>query len=465
MEDRHKRRAHARHNANDTVSEVRETSVRNRGGRSLGVPNSREAPPRDALLSLSSEQSHEEQPDTLSIDDPATRHTLESFFETGRKMLSTIGAFGNDTDRPLTEQERAVLITIKDLVNRLDGLGRVDDDEDADKVVFAFEHPEWSSKGFTRKDHLPWTAVGLAPEEAAQWRDAGFTIDDAVPWLNQNKSIHGVHKKFVPSDAKVYRDAGISPSEGAHWSLVLGAPADDAMKWISAGVSRDDATGWIIHAKCDYETYHAWNELGVTDPGDAMRLDWLGSDRINAWQSVGVPLEDIPRMMQWEHYKDCGYTEKDLLIAKNTGNSLDYLQSWLENRVPADQIAEFIEKGYTPKRAVSRITKGETAATAEDLRNGEPVPGNAWVTFKEALDSKVTANDYECDVIEKREKDGKVSIEVFCYRGGDRTGGIVEDYSLMFSNTGAFKYCSSGYDSRVGSVNQVISTYFAGYAT
>lgn len=54
------------------------------------------------------------------------------------------------------------------------GLAATDDNFNPDDVIFAFEHPEWSSKGFTRATSKAWMDHDIDPENAEVWHSAGY---------------------------------------------------------------------------------------------------------------------------------------------------------------------------------------------------------------------------------------------------------------------------------------------------
>jgi hypothetical protein len=435
-ESTHQRRTHVRRNANDTVSDVSEATVRNRGHKPAPTVD---APPRDALLSLT-----EPADEPLSLDDADVLLKLEAFFDTGSDLLRH-----SDGEFPMGEREKALLLSMRDLLNRVD-FG-YESDTEVDDIVYALEHPEWSSRGFNRAASRPWLAIGATPDDAAAWTAAGFNFDEAFPW----------HERGLgPAHATLYQDAGIDPSTGHLWTVSRGIPADDAIKWIADGLDPDTVRRLLnVHRVADHATYREWVALGVTDPEAIEKLTRLGHERIAAWTDLGVPLDEIPEMSRWTVFKQYGYSERDLAVMAMSGYRSTYLIDWAEERIPADQIVEFIEKGYTPKRAAKKIANGVTATAAEDLRRGEPVPGKAWTTIKESLDGKVAANGYEVEVTHSRSDHGFVHVDVALYRGGDRAGYPIDTYRLSFSSTGRFMFGSAAYQSKVATVDAFLRDY------
>ena len=118
----------------------------------------------------------------------------------------------------------------------------------------------------------------------------------------------------------------------------------------------------------------------------------------------------------------------------------EVFEKWHEIGIPAGQVYGFIEKGYTPKRALTRIKRGQTAATADDLRNGEPVPGKAWPEIKATIKNASASTGHTVTVTSKRaSKTGDVIVTISMEEPPNSSSYISrKEYTVRFGNTGRF---------------------------
>jgi hypothetical protein len=426
----HHRREHVRTNPNTgEVIPVSETLVKNTGPRT-GKKFAEVADQRDGLMGLIDPDGEAVEVDTAGEMSDAERAASASLLNRlmGQDVVDSRG-------RPLDEYA-ARLLTIKNLIESLQI--EMQDDGEVDDIVFALESSDWSSAGFDRKGHLPWAALGLDPEEAARWRDNGFTPFTVGAWTGSR-----FYGRIEPEDAKHFAKEGIGYDEARQW-VYNDHAGEDAVGWIKAGGDINTANRWKRAGVGTVHEHNDWIALGVSDPNDVSILKRLGDAAANRWLDADV---ELGQAVRWNDVVKPGYTEKDLApFARGEVNlTTDVVQKWQEESIPAADIEGFIQKGYTPKRALSRIKKGQNSKTAEDLRGKEPVPGKAWVELKGALNAAKSANGLKATIEESRSSDGNVLVRVFLTQPDDspdnnayygRNGG--RRYDFKFTNTGRF---------------------------
>lgn len=425
-ESHHHRREHIRENPSGTISPVSETVVRNSGPRS-GKSRHEVAAQHDGLIGLINAE--EEEVFDGAADDVANQ-LIER--EASAKLLNRLMGQNvvDSQGRPLDE-EAARLLTIKSLIETLEI--EMQDDGDVDDIVFSLESSDWSSRGFNRKDHLPWAALGMGPEEASRWRDADFTPYNVDEWFGSRW-----YGRVEPEDAKYFAAAGVSFDDARQW-VYRAFTGEDAVEWIKEKVSLSTAVQWLSAGVSTVQEYKEWQEIGVYQPQDVAVLKKLGSEAAERWEEAEVDLHDAAR---WNHLVKPGYSERDLAPFANKDIMLnpEVVEEWQKENIPADQMDEFIDKGYTPKRAASRIKKGVAADKADDLKSGELVPGKAWKEFKGSVASVAAARGYKADYSKHRRADGTLVVEVAIAPSTDDGLGYRRGshYSFYFSNTGRF---------------------------
>lgn len=246
------------------------------------------------------------------------------------------------------------------------------------------------------------------------------------------------YKRFEPENAKHYHDAGIDSRVADAWNA-LGFDGADAIKWIQSDFSYLQANVWRRNNVTDVEEVKDWIALGVVNPADAGVLKELGSESAQNWVDANVG--NLRHALTWNKFVKPGYSEKDLapFVNGEMNVSAEVFEDWQKGNVPADQIVEFLEKGYTPKRAVSRIEKGKTAAQSEDLRAGEIVPGKAWKDIKAEVLKSANTTGCKVNYSEFRTQgDHGVIVEIRLDRKEERGSARGYDYRMRFTNTGRF---------------------------
>jgi hypothetical protein len=441
-ETHHHRKEHLRtHPVTGEKIPVQDAIVKNTGPRT-GRAFTEVADQRDGLMGLIDPDS-----DVLEAEASAVEGITDAERAASASLLNRLMGQDvvNEKGQPLDE-EAARLLTIKNLIETL-GI-EMQDDGEVDDIVFALESSDWSSQGFTRKEHLPWAALGLGPEEAAQWRDNDFTPFTVGPW-----KANRYYSRVAPEDATHYHKAGIPVDEARQWSM-RDVSGENAVGWIKAGVNVYEATRWSAAGVPNVHERNDWVALGVDDPADVAILKSLGDAAANRWIEADV---ELAKATAWNDMVKPGYTEKDLAPFARGEVRLksDLVRKWQEENIPADQIDEFLKKGYTPKRAASRIKKGQTASAAEDLRGKEPVPGKAWKELKGAVIEAKNSNSLDAKYEESRHADGAVTITVSLHNQGAPEGSYPRrNYQFKFTNTGRF-LSASGTGIWRGSVRKV----------
>jgi hypothetical protein len=308
-----------------------------------------------------------------------------------------------------------------------------DDDLLADRVIFAFEHPEWSSRGFDRKTSRPWMEHGVAPESAAEWRDAGFDAEFAASWRLRSSR----DGKLAPvDDAIKFIENDIDAVHASSW-ITSEFTIEESIAWIKKGSHPHDANVWKSMGVSHPDDTQPYEEIGLSDPTEVRLISQMGRQRAHDWLAEGVSLREA---LSYEFLVDDeNYPVKRVagaLANPDTGNP-DNKIAWVRSEVPLDQISTFVEKGYSPRRAATQHKKGRTSATAADLRDGEPVPGKAWKELKAAFAEK--AKKANCDVtISTKETYGPRKIVTVTLT--DKTDPTTTNtYDLFFSSTGTFE--------------------------
>jgi hypothetical protein len=445
----HQRGAHPRHNPSGTVSHIPDVIAKNPGSHTpVGVPRVEAEAHTDALMGLiDAEETFDD------LEGPIAEQELsEAEREESASLLNRLmGDRVVDTRGNPLEEQSARLLTIKSLIERLQI--ELEDEGEVDDIVFALEASDWTTNGFDRKSHLPWAALGLDADTATRWRDAGFTPYNVGEWLSG--SYYG---RIEPEDAKHYAKEGVDVATARRWSQ-YDFKGEDAVGWIKAQLEIHEAARWRQADVNTVHEYNDWQELGVHQAGDVSILKSLGSEAAQRWIDADVELADA---VAWNKYVKDGYSEKDLatFASRATPINIETFEPWQEAKIPASEVAGFMEKGYTPKRALSRIKKGQNAAQAEDLRGKEKVPGKAWKEIKSSISA--TARSEGAAVIYddiRRNGDYGVTMEVTIREPENYSGsGYIRNrsYRVKFTNTGRF-LSASGTGIEVRKVSDLIN--------
>lgn len=440
----HNRKEHTRTNANQTVSQVKATTVKTEsqspaGGTHQNITKDHS----DVLNSLATEEEFEfvfaddddeeegtNQEELTPLERQQTAALLNRLIGEGRTVADSSGH--------VIEEQLPYLLTLKSLIARLEV--ELEDEGEVDDIAFALESPEWAELDFTREEHILWLAFGLEAKEAAAWRSSGYTPYTVGKWVEgRNRGYGYSHSTRVkPEDAKYYDLEGIEAHEAAQWEG-RDFTGQEAITWIKAKISTWDASQWGAVGVRTFEEKIAWNTLGITTPTQVNVLVKLGDEAAIEWDKEGVNLSDG---LTWEKYVKLGYTRKELAPFANGDNyiSTEVFDAWDEQKIPVDQIYTFIEKGYTPKRALTRVKKGITADKAEDLRKGEPVPGKAWNEIKASVNAAAKAEGRTVTITHSRLKGtAGVRIDINMEDPNNPNSHYSKKiFSLKFSNTGRF---------------------------
>jgi hypothetical protein len=314
----------------------------------------------------------------------------------------------------------------------LTNLATEDDDFETDMIVFAFEHPEWSSKGFRRADAQPWMNLGIDPDNASMWRDAGYNAEYANKWRT------GLGTRIMPADDALTFIEHNVPIDAAILFTSTTIPTEEALRWHYSGIPAFDAITWRSK-KHTPEKAQEYIALGLTEPSDLRHIDSLGQKMAHRWYQEGVSLATAS---MYQILFDEGHSVKRIaaVIKSDHTGTLDDRYDWIESTIPDNQIAEFAEKGYRTHRAEQLYAKGQTSSTVPDLFGGELVPGKSWPDIKKAFDTAAMQGDYD---VQMHAEDRSIfrQVEVTLTNKNNPTDTRI--YHLRFSHSGAFEQASS----------------------
>ncbi len=416
----HERKEHIRHNQNGTISEIPKTLVSNSessAGESVDKEN--KSIHRDSLMGLNENVAEPEQMSEETIEEKA--NLLNKLMRA--PVVDSAG-------KPL-KGEMAKLATIRSII---DSLGIFAEDRgEADDIMFALENPDWSSEGFNRKEHLPWLALEMNAKEAGEWSREGFSPFGAQKWSN----VWVGRAKLSPVDARNYENANMELHEALGWAR-YGFPSEEAVKWYAAGESVEVGFRWQIVGVRSPQERDEWVALGVDKPGEVDILKKLGSESAQKWVDAGM--EDLVKALRWNRSVKENYTEKDLIpIMNNVPHiTLEEFYKWQEQNIPVDQIPLFMKKGYTPKRAATRIKKGVDASKAENLKGSSLVPGKTWSQVHQKLEQS-SANDGSTFTTEHSfTGDYGNIVKIIKTSGSYAPIQWERNYTVRFTNTGRF---------------------------
>ncbi len=249
-------------------------------------------------------------------------------------------------------------------------IGLTENDEgsdiDADDVIFALEHPEWSSRGFNRAASEPWVRRLVPPDVAEGWRDAGYTVEEAMKW---REGPRGFGTVIPVEDAQKFMAAGLDALAARQLHRVA-ATADERIAWQKFAETVHNIDAWQSAGCKTLERAQQYCALGLTNPFDLKVMRMMDSREAHQWYEEGIELRDT---LSYRRLLDEGFTVKDiaavikLRAVPEPGKRID----WVRSRVPAHQIPEFVRKGYTAELAAQMMEQGYTSATAPE-RADEP---------------------------------------------------------------------------------------------
>jgi hypothetical protein len=221
------------------------------------------------------------------------------------------------------------------------------DSGNPDGVMFAFQCPDWAAKKFTRETREPWAQCGFTPEHSAQWRDAGYDAQEADRWRG-----YGDRTPIPVAEAIEYMKHDVDPTIAA---IYFGTEftIEESAAWGKSGTHFSDARTWKnIGVKTPQEA-QPYIDLGFTDPYDVVLLGQMGQKRAHKWLEAGVRLKSV---RSYEFLLNQGHSEKRIgqIIGKKDTGDPDRKIAWIKSNVPVSQISQFIKKGYTPSKAVSK---------------------------------------------------------------------------------------------------------------
>lgn len=322
--------------------------------------------------------------------------------------------------------------TLPNSARRPDGLmdlAAPEEDVDVDHIVFAFEHPEWTSKGFTRESHRPWKEEGIPPEIAEGWHNAGYPAEEATRW----RAMYDNGDVLPVTDAEKYMAEGITPADARDHHR-LGETAEERIAWMLLPVRRHDISSWK-NAGCETAAeVQQYLDLGFTRPQEVIFVQRFGESEAREWFSAGVDAHTATRFRSLLRE---GFTVTDIAAVIRMDRMDDESQmAWIRSRVPVDQIEGFSLKGYGPRAAASQIRKGETADTAPDLHRGEPVPGKAWRELKTSFEKLASAENCTMNVASERRRWDRRSVTVTITNNSDPSD--TRTFKFVFSDTGRF---------------------------
>ena len=327
-----------------------------------------------------------------------------------------------DTSEPRSATSREALIGLTE-----------NDDVDVNDIVFAFEHPEWSSHGFRRHEIQEWVECDIDPEDAETWRAAGHDAAFAKTW----KSPLWQNQRLSPEDALVYIDHDIPPRDAQQF-LRVGFSAAEAIRWNELGARPHEAHQWRS-MDVTLEQAKEFHKLGFADPADLRNLSFFSKSDAHNWFANGVHLETA---LKYQELIGHGHQIEDIaavIKSPKTGDVDDHYD-WVESAVPVDQIVGFAEKGYTIRRAEQLSKKGVAADAAPDLHGGEPVPGKSWTGIKDVVAAEAAAKNYDM-AISARDISSSRTVKVTLTGRDDPTD--TKTFWIRFSHSGAFQEAKS----------------------
>jgi hypothetical protein len=313
------------------------------------------------------------------------------------------------------------------------GLADINDEEefDADIIIFAFEHSEWTSVGFDRKTAEPWMNLNFPPEEAKTWKDAGYEAQFANQWRLANRT----KDLFPAQEALLYIDNNI-PLEKAQGYGQRNIPAHEAIQWHPLNLPTHEILGWRnLEVTPDRVQEHF--ALGLGDPFEVSRIKIIGQPNAHKYMEAGIPISEAGLYHQLTKQ---GKTVERIVAAISTRATNSQRKEWILSELPDNQMVEFAQKGYTVRRATQLYQKGITSSKAPDLHNGEPVPGKSWKDIKSAIEKEAQNKNYD---IEVETKDISVYRSVKVKLTNKTDPSDTKTFRLRFSQSGAFKEANS----------------------